>query len=264
MAFPVGEKDGCENIDPALQRIEAECDVISAEKAAFERFRTRVSKITPRRKPAATETTTATPQGTVLQQSATHDRPTLARIRRAYRETVMATDHYDAEYGDTYTESLTVEFGRDVAALLDGAGDFSPAIKDQLLTTISNAIDRRRAARANFHRERDALERAREVLDGLWEDVVAIESRPFPECTDDELTLLRDDLVDLGRRCDELVASRQTGELHTRAMRRDVAQRDTAPDYLYASLDVTYPVLHEAAIVSTRLNDLRSEISRWM
>jgi len=46
-------------------------------------------------------------------------------IRAAYRSTFMAVAHYEEDYDETYVESITEEFGPDVAVLLATGMEFT-------------------------------------------------------------------------------------------------------------------------------------------
>lgn len=55
-----------------------------------------------------------------------------ARLRRAYRETVMAVDHYDVVYDEPLVVNAAAELGPDAATVLDGGVPISSACKRTL------------------------------------------------------------------------------------------------------------------------------------
>jgi hypothetical protein len=254
------------HIEPAKRCVDRECAILDDELDAFDRFRTRLSKVEPQRRPptASMSDPTAIPNRPRSSGSTDTGASVRAAIRRAYRETVMATDHFDDEYGETYLEHVDQEFGSAFAAVLSGRGSITPSVKVQFREAVSSAISDRRAARSTFRRERRALDRAGQTLSGLQNDLVAIESRPLADCGTVELRTLRDDVAELERRCDRLVADRQRGDLHTAAILLSKSSGGSLSQFLYESLAVTYPVLHNAARIGRQLADLDDRVERHL
>jgi len=245
---PAGSARDRSAVPAAVDRIERESTILAAELDAFDAFRTRLSKIEPT---AASAPSCDGAHATGLRRDGERD-AALARVRDAYRETVMAVDHYEDEYGESYAEHLESEFGAELACALLGAAPLSAVVHDRLLAAVSAAIDNRESARETLAREERALERGETRLRAIRDDLDAVESRPLLDCSPGELARLRDDVRALERRCDDVVADRQSGDLHTTAtLHRDGAR--SLSGYLYGPLDVQHPLLYDAATVSERI-----------
>ncbi|WP_277554008.1 DUF7260 family protein [Halobaculum limi] len=266
MGYSAGGAKGVGSIDQAIQCVEREDDVLATEVSAFKRFRTLVSRVDPEG-PSPRQVGNAGPafaRATAPDQARDCGQSACSDVRKAYRQTVMATDHYEAEYGETYAESIEAEFGATFAAVLAGGGRFSADVKSQLITAITRGIEDRRATRSTLQRERTALERAGTTLSALRDDLAAIGSRPFVECQYTELRAVREDLQAIERQCERLVTERQTGDFHTAAILLSRESGGSLSQFLYDSLEVTYPILHDAASVGNRVADLRRRIDEQL
>ncbi|GGL66337.1 DUF7260 family protein [Halocalculus aciditolerans] len=251
-------------VDAAKARVEHERGVIDAERDAFAQFRKRVDRLAPdgaKSRESVTPSRSAA-RATMLDGSESTGQSALAAVRDAYRETVMATAHYDADYGDTYAESLAAEFGPELAHGLIGDGGFPAILRERLLAAVDSAVENRQRVRATLDREHRALTRAGETLAELREEVAAIDSRPFFDCDPDELRRLRADLTALDRQCDQLAASRQSGDLHTATTLPHANDHCSLSDLLYDDLDVQFPVLSATATTSERIHDARTRVER--
>ncbi|RJX48707.1 hypothetical protein DP106_11235 [Halonotius pteroides] len=98
---------------------------------------------------------------------------TLLVVREAYSETVMDLSHYEDDYDDTYEESITEEFGPELAVLLIKSDHLLPATKATLIAKIDTAIQQREALQRVVDRELQSLRSAatdiRSVTDTLAE-----------------------------------------------------------------------------------------------
>ncbi|MWG33504.1 DUF7260 family protein [Halomarina oriensis] len=88
-------------------------------------------------------------------------------IRRAFRETVMAVDHYDDIYGESLDEHLRSELGPDIAAVVTSSAAPSPTLRGALLAAVEEAIADRRALSDLVEGEWDSLVDARRRLEPL-------------------------------------------------------------------------------------------------
>jgi hypothetical protein len=169
--------------------------------------------------------------------------PSLTAIRREYERTVMAVSHYEEEYGDGYEESVAAEFGEDVAAALTGAGpgSLTPNLRQALVAGATAAMDERDEFCSLLDEESESVETVRAAVESADETLRSLDDAPLSDRSFAELVRLRESVVAVRDRLDEVAADRQaTLQGHRRRLRGYV------PDvtaYLYAPLAVEYPAL---------------------
>ncbi|WP_153952473.1 DUF7260 family protein [Halosegnis longus] len=241
-----------ESLDDARETLREERRRVADEREAFDRFAHLLAGV-------EAETPTADTGSRALLVDGGASAGARA-VRDHYRSTVMSVPHYDSDYGDSYRESLAIEFGPDVAAALDSGFDArtkqavhaaardAHADRDRFV----DALDGEAVALAN-HRER-CLAIAEECLD------IADEAR---DCADyGTLDALRTRCLTLEADCDDLAGERQRA---VRACRVDLGLPDAYPnlqEYLYAPLGVDYPVLAATTDIAARLRDCRQTVER--
>ena len=196
----------------------------------------------------------------------------LAAVRDAYRETVMAVPHYEAEYDDTYERSLAAEFGPELAYALTRTAGFHAEYRRSLLGAVDTAIAERDAFRDALETETESVENAASRLAPVRDEIEAIDGEVRGRADSADATepaspgfgaldacrarvgALRDD-------CDRTAARRQ----------RVIADHDRSlalpddldlPTYCYHDLDVSYPVLAAIGRAGDRLDALRRRIER--
>ena len=226
-------------IGTALDRVADERSEIEAERDAFAAFAARVETCPAQSEPSTTAPDpTASVRTTGLGADANHT----ARLRQAYRETVMAVDHYDAVYGEPLPVNVASEFGADVATALCQDVPLTPVLK----RTLSDAATTARAERERFdeilRRERRSLADAESVLDNV---VTAIRRHPGDHPDD------APSLAELERRCDRVATERQR---IVQRQRRFSCDDDGLYEYLYGDQSWTYPVLSVVATLSEDLS----------
>ena len=95
-----------------------------------------------------------------MQQGLSYEQRSLRdEVESRYRETVMAVDHYDDVYDDSFEASINAEFGTDV--LISTASSISPVIKQRLLDAAQRSIDTRRLFLETLEDENATLTDAR-------------------------------------------------------------------------------------------------------
>ncbi|MDZ7746535.1 MAG: hypothetical protein U5K28_08470 [Halobacteriales archaeon] len=241
-----------ESLDDAREILRQERRRVADEREAFDRFVQLLSRVE-----AETPSTETASRALFVDGGESAGART---VRDHYQSTVMSVPHYDSDYGDSYRESLAIEFGPDVAAALDSGFD---ARTKQAVHAAA------RDAHADRVRFVDALDAEAAALDEHHESCLTIAE----ECLDiaDEasdcreygtLDALRTRCLTLEADCDELAGERQAA---VRTCRADLGLPDAYPnlqEYLYASLDVDYPVLAVSAETATRLRACRRNIER--
>lgn len=219
-----------EPLRAARTRLEREEGELHAERVAFERFAEKVATITP----SATSGQAATiGQPVVAGGPATvtddHAGEKRGEVREAYRETVMAVDHYEAVYDEPLLVNVAGELSSDIAESL--RDDTGVALTEQLRAMIraaaTDAAERRVEFRTRVDEERESIEDARETLRDI---VDALDSSGLPAWY---RPAFEDELDELARRRQRRLQSRA-------AYRRD--GHDLCA-YIYADEEWTYPVL---------------------
>jgi hypothetical protein len=235
-------------IDAALDAVADERTTIRNEHEALAAFDRRVVELS----------TVTISTGPPLVADPQPSGQSLERLRTAYAETVMATPHYDFEYGDTLAESLGAEFGDALAAALVGGTALTPELRDAV-----------RAAAEAAQRERteflDVLDREAESLETVVDDVAAIEAEL--DSLDDRPLSARsfDDLYDLWAALGEIDARVEGIAMQRQETIRN--QRTALPgvpadlcEYLYHDLSTSYPVLAALADLGNRLECARRRV----
>jgi hypothetical protein len=209
-------------LETAESVLDEEYEEVDAERRAFEQFRGRI---------AGVETASEASPVPATRAPLHEDRSRAAeRIRSAYRETVMAVDHYDDVYGESLVENVAAELSADIAAGLrrDGHLQFTPLFRRTLLSAVDAAIDQRETVCGELDNERESLTRSR---DGLLVVLDELEGTCIPAETRADFT---DALDQLAHQRQETLTSR------TATPRTD--GHDLCA-YLYADCSWTYPVL---------------------
>jgi hypothetical protein len=226
------------------------------EREAFRRFRSAVADVQPTAvRESQTGPLTAQAFGTTQARA-----PALDDVRRTYERTVMSVPHYDAEYGDTYVESLRAEFGEDVAAAATSAQTFTPELRQAVVGGATAAIEERVEFVSLLDAESDSLDDVESGVRGVVAELERLDDRPLSSRSFDELVDLRAAVAGHRKRLDELAAARQ-GTLTSH--RRDLSGR--VPDvtaYLYADVACEYPALAVLADVRTLLETALDRIDR--
>jgi hypothetical protein len=246
-----------DGVREARDEVRRERRILRAEADAFEAFRSRVRDVDADAESVDSTGGASTASGALAARTDRASRSGSESVREAYVATVMDTAHYSAEYGDNYWESVATEFGDEIATALRQSAAVTPLLKERLLAAARNAESNRWRTLSAFEWEESALEDAAVVLGSVREELVAIRSRPFYGCSDDELRQLRADLRPLEERCQDVAVRRQAGDLEPPSLRPSSAS-GSLNEYLYGSLPSTHPVLNAVG----RASDLVAGTSR--
>jgi len=229
-------------LDTAMDVVRDERSEVAAERDAFAALADRIADCpvrSPQTAPDHDAGATVTGVG-VSSVGPAADADPSERLRRAYRETVMSVDHYDAVYDESLFEHAATELGADLATALRGGVPLSPGFKSTLHDAVTDARAEREWFLERLRTEVESLTDARAAL-GDVVDTVPRDGSP-PSATIDELR----------RRCDDVGRERQE-VLRT--------QFRSAPDglyeYLYRDQPWTHPVLNVVAMLVADLDGLR-------
>jgi len=231
----------------------AERGRVRAERDAFRRFATRVESVS------------------AAGHANAGDAPVIARtkppdsgmraVTDAYRETVMGVDHFEAEYGEGLATNVSAELSPEVAAALADEERLTPQLRGALVTQAREAAVRREELLDALDGEAAALGSAGERLRDVEGSIEDIESTRFLDYSFEELQaaygrlqLLRDD-------CEDVLATRQE-TVHGDSPGPERTNGPAFRQYVYDSLDVSFPVLADGTELLDRIDDAESKVVR--
>lgn len=241
-------------LSDARDALETERTRTRDERNAFRQFRHRIADLDP----SDPQPPDPTPGGggvmAVAGGGVAND-ASLTDAQHAYRETVMATPHYEEEYDESLAENVSAEFSGTVANALTDGGTLTP----QLHAALSTGAERAR-------RDRDellaALDREEATIDAA-EDALAPAVAAADGIADSDL-----------RRSSygDLVADFERVEYHEREVESLLADRQATVheresdrpfwyDYLYSSLPSSYPVLAAGTGALAALSDAKDDLA---
>jgi hypothetical protein len=224
-------------VDEAQRAVNRERRRCVDEREAFRSFRSAVSDVQPTAVPGGQTGPLATQRLGATRTRASE----LESVRQTYERTVMDVPHYEAEYDDGYVESLSAEFGEDIAAAVTSATAFTPELRRAVVGGARAAMEERVEFIALLDEESSSLEAVEVGIQDVVDEIDRLDDRPLPSRSFDELVSLRTAVADLRPRLDDLATARQrTLASH----RRELSGR--VPDvtaYLYADCPRQYPAL---------------------
>lgn len=240
--------------DTALDCVRQERSEIEQECQAFRRFRQRIQS-------HETHTPQIEQPTFGAQKVLPHpERSVRDVIEPCYRETVMAVDHYDDVYGDSFEESISAEFGADVALRISEAALFSPVLQHRLLDAAQQRIVDRRAILKTIEDERTMLEDAHSTVCTIQQTVSESGDDQVETLSNDQLIERYEQLQSLEDECERWMQRRQQ-QIHDYRPKKSVDESDDGAlcPYLYASLDVTYPVLSTFVTLHEQLQTCKQQ-----
>lgn len=226
------------------------------EREAFEAFLSAVSDLS-----ADGDVPRRTAAGTRLADRRCSTGP--AAVRDAYERTVMSVPHYREEYGDTFEESLRAEFGPTVAAAVTDGPGLSSHGRHALLAAAREAHTERSRFVPALDAEARSLRDGEDRLVAVLEELAELDREPLEDHDFGGLDALRARLAVLERKVDAVAADRQA-TLRRQRRELDLSGVPDVPTYLYQELEVSYPVLADAARVADLLTEGRRTVERSM
>lgn len=297
MATDTREAEDDALLDRARRALDRERRRTADERDAFDDLHRRVREIPPATAPATGGSEGAT-GGTVGAGAATRtltgvtgtDAGTdgLDAVREAYRETVMSVPHFEAEYDESYAESLAGEFSPDLAAALVTGDRFDALCRRTLIEAIEEGLTRRETLLDALDAESESLATYRERVASLRTDLAAVTVagrpvRAFAEPADvaaddatgtvpdlsrvatfDALADARSALLAVREDCDAVAADRQAAvreQAHRLSLSMEAAD---VQRYCYGPLPVAYPVLSAVTALDERVERCQRAIERAM
>ncbi|QZX98416.1 DUF7260 family protein [Halobaculum rubrum] len=243
-------------LDGAREALAREATRTRAERDAFERFRRRVANLESSERAAPTPTGGGTNVLTVPSGGTAVDGGGLADARRAYRETVMATTHYEEEYDETLATNVAEEFSAPVAsALAEEGGTLTPSLRTTLASGARRASEERTDLLSKLEAERSSIEAAESTLAPAVDASESVADRELSRAAYTDLIAEYERLEWYEGRVESLLSDRQT-RIHD-----EEGDRSNWFDYLYSSLSSPYPVLSAGASTLSSIDDAKSALA---
>ncbi|MFB6202040.1 MAG: hypothetical protein ABEI98_08515 [Halorhabdus sp.] len=232
------------SINRAITRSERERALLKTERDAFRSLLTRVSEIQV--DGVASPTVTTGGSTTVVQPVTSRSSRHLRELRSAYRETVMAVPHYEAEYGESLRENLAAECGHSLARQIVDGQSLTPTVYDGFVDACKRARDERERLGQYVDRERDSLERYADRLDEIESTAVEVGSRISSAAYVSPPSRVDETLERLESNCATLAKERQE-QLHSRSVAEIDGTEVELLEYLYSDMETMTPVLGDVA-----------------
>jgi DNA-binding transcriptional MerR regulator len=241
-------------IERALEILDSETTLATDERAAFRRFRARLATIDP--VAPATPSSVGSGGGTMtLGGGDPAPSEGIRAVRTAYRETVMATPHFEREYDESLRENVAAELGAEVAAQVADGARLTPVLYEALEQGSEQATLERTEFLRVLERERESLREIRDALDDCESEAHALSEAVTDAADSAELGRIDDRLAALERECADLAERRQAC-LHGRTVGSfSGVDADSLVDFLYEECETTCPGL---AAITDCLSSIRA------
>jgi len=251
------------HVRSAVAVVETDHERTTTERDAFASFLHRISDLDvssadlqPNRAQQVSAQTLITPE------PAKHAESQLARVRDAYRDTVMNVAHYVEDYGDSLPESLAEEFSPEIATAVLTSDQLTPYLRSRVIDATHHAREGRHALLQGLKNERTALRTADENLTRLGADLAdVLSAQSFYAWSDEDLATVRDCLHARQQECDQLAADRQATLQEQRIPSTHHIDHEFT-QYLYETLSVSYPVLTDVASLAETLQNTQQRVER--
>lgn len=248
-------------IEDALDIVDREIRFAKDERRAFRRFRQRLETIDP---VTPTGSGAAMGGGETLALAGGNAAPGegIRAVRRAYRETVMDTPHFEAEYDESLRANVAGEFGAEVASQVAEGRQLLPVLHETLDAGCEQAARERTEFLRVLERERDSLRAIRTTLDDCDRQTLDV-SEALSEAPDSATLGRLDQRLDgLEQECRDLIAGRQRRLHHRSVGSFSGIDEESLVEFLYADCEATCPGLAAVANCLSTIQSLRRRCLR--
>lgn len=221
-----------------------------AERDAFEHFGNRVSALEP---PSPSSTTLPSDYELTRSLDPHPSSPSTTNeidvIQQAYRDTVLNTTHYEEEYNESLVQNMTIEFGENLTTAITTHSQLNPSLQQAVIQSATAASIRRARFSNRLDDEIATLTDVEQTLTTTIKRFKQVTERPRHQQSIEDLQETHQELTTCLKTCEQLIEERQTQRTdgYTAEARTDGIV--DLQEYLYCSLDVTYPVLVDATTV---------------
>ncbi|MFB6134625.1 MAG: hypothetical protein ABEJ55_06520 [Halanaeroarchaeum sp.] len=244
-------------LSDATDRLDREIVEVEAERDAYLAFADAVDDI-------QVSTSTATMTGPSTVQAVEQATTSVAPVRSAFESTVMAVDHYDEQYDESWLQHLSAELDADLATTLRDRRAINRPIKQALHQRSLEAAAKRAELLDVLAPERRSLEDAERSVSDVLSRLDGLDDRPLRRKSFEEL---RRDHDALGEQAAviEATAERRQRTIHRENRDRSWGTSDVMlQEYLYGGLDATFPALSVTTTVLDRIGIARRRVRRAM
>lgn len=180
----------------------------------------------------------------------------LGEVRTAYRETVMDVPHFETDYDESLEEHMATELSPELAAAVVDGSQFTPALRKPLVVSAKSAAHDRRILADQLDDELADLEDAEDRLTGLSRRFEVSDGEGLVDRTFPDLQARWSRLDGLQEDCSGVLQRRQA-QLRDRTPSQGTRLQSpkAVSDYLYADLDVDFPVLSAGTRLLERIEE---------
>ena len=247
-------------IPSAREMVQREHERILAERDAFKQFRDRVAGLDPSSPVSKTPPPSQELPPSIDRRSSSSTAEGLDDVQQAYRDTVMSTPHYDEEYDEPLVQNLAIEFGEDITAAIMTNAQLTPSLQHVVVQAATAASARRTAFSTRLDEEEATLEDAYQTLTTIDEQYEQITDQPRHQQSVDDLWETHQQLTKCISACEQLVEERQTQRMDGHTAEPHTDEVGDLQEYLYRSLDVTYPLFADGTAVLERCLTARRRV----
>ena len=240
------------SIPSAREMVQMEHERILAERDAFKQFRDRVARLDPSSTVSKTPSPSQELSPPINRHSSSSTAEELDDIQQAYRDTVMNTPHYDEEYGESLVQDMTIEFGEDLTAAIMTNSQLTPSLQQAIVQAATAASARRTTFSNQLDEEEATLKDAYQTLAPIGKQYEQSTDQPLQQQSIDDLWEAHQQLTTCISPCEQLVEERQTQRTDGHTALPHTDETVDLQEYLYQSLDVTYPLLADGTAVLER------------
>jgi hypothetical protein len=248
-------------IEDALEIVDSEIEFATDERRAFRRFRQRLSAIDPAG-PATTGAAMSDGATLTVASGTPSAGEGIRDVRRAYRETVMNTPHFETEYDESLRAHVAAELGTEVATQVVDGYRLTPVLREALETGSEQAAAERTEFLRVLEGERDSLAAIRATLDDCDRRLLDV-GETLSEGPDTvTLGRLDDRLAAIERECQDLAEDRQRRLHHRSVGPYSGIEGQSIVTFLYAECEATCPGLAAIADCLSTVQTLRRRCLR--
>ena len=246
-------------IPSAREMVQTEHERILAERDAFKQFRDRVAGLDPSATVSNPHPSQELPSS-INRHSSSSTADRLIHIQQAYRDTVMNTPHYDEEYGESLVQNMTIEFGEDLTAAITTNSQLTPSLQQAVVQAATAASAQRTTFSNQLDEEEATLKDAHQTLASLDEQYEQSTDQPLQQQSIDDLWEAHQQLTTCITTCEDRIEERQTQRTDGHTALPHTDEIVDLQEYLYQSLDVTYPILADGTTVLERCLTARRRV----
>ena len=254
---------GHRHIDRAIECVAREKRWTKEELQAFDDFERQVrnTDVQDTRDKTLPQTTGASSQSGLLMAAQPSPETQRARIREAYSETVLETTVHKLVHDESLAESLSAEFGPEIAASVFQLEPLTPELRSAVLTATDVVQTERTNVLELYEDELKSLNCANKLHREVEATVSELDDASFETWQTENMADAWDRLLRLEVDCESLTRQRQE-HLHDRPyVSKSTSEYQDVMEYLYRNTPFTYPVLAVTAEYLDRLQAHRRQLT---